>query len=95
MSQTVDTVPNWIERAIMLVAYLTTILVMGLDTIRCMITGDQPPWGPEIAMGASFRSLGSQWPPASRTGTHLSFTTFRERMPLRVRQGFEAFDCLL
>lgn len=30
-----------------------------------------------------------------KTRSHLSFTTFRHRMPYRVRQAAEIFDCLL
>ena len=30
-----------------------------------------------------------------KAGSHLSFTTFRERMPFRARQGMEVLDCLL
>ena len=52
MGQKFDAVISWIENAVMLVAYLTIILVVGLETIRRMITGEQASWGPEVAMGA-------------------------------------------
>jgi len=52
MGQRFDSIITWIENAIMLISYLTIILVVGLETIRRIITGEQASWGPEVAMGA-------------------------------------------
>ena len=95
MGRRFDVVVTAIEKAVMLVAYLVIILVVGLETIRRMITGEQASWGPEVAMGAfvwlSWFAMASGVP----TGAHLSFSTLRDRMPRRLRQGMEIFDCLL
>ncbi len=79
----------------MIAAYLTIILVVGLETIRRMLTGAQASWGPEIAMGAFVWLSWFAMAAGVRTGAHLSFTTFRDRMPQRMRQAMEVFDCLL
>lgn len=95
MGNRLDRIISWIENAIMLAAYLTIILVVGLETIRRMITGEQASWGPEVAMGAFVWLSWFAMASGVKAGTHLSFTTFRHRMPFRVRQAMEAFDCLL
>ncbi len=95
MARRFDAVVSWIEKAVMLLAYLTIILVVGLETIRRMITGEQAAWGPEVAMGAFVWLSWFAMASGVRTGAHLSFTTVRSRMPPRVRQGMEVFDCLL
>jgi C4-dicarboxylate transporter, DctQ subunit len=95
MGKRFDAIITWIEKAIMLAAYLTIILVVGLETIRRMITGAQASWGPEVAMGAFVWLSWFAMAAGVKAGTHLSFTTFRLRMPFRVRQAMEVFDCLL
>lgn len=95
MGQRFDDLITWIEKAVMLLAYLTIILVVGLETIRRMITGEQEAWGPEIAMGAFVWLSWFAMSAGVRTGAHLSFTTVRERMPDGMRRGMEVFDCLL
>lgn len=95
MGQRFDDLISWVEKAIMLAAYITIILVVGLETIRRMITGEQASWGPEIAMGAFVWLSWFAMASGVKNRTHLSFTTFRERMPKRMRQGMELFDCLL
>jgi C4-dicarboxylate transporter, DctQ subunit len=95
MGKRLDALITWIESSVMLAAYLTIILVVGLETIRRMITGEQASWGPEVAMGAFVWLSWFAMAAGVKAGTHLSFTTFRERMPFRMRQGMEAFDCLL
>ena len=95
MGQKFDAVISWIENAVMLVAYLTIILVVGLETIRRMITGEQASWGPEVAMGAFVWLSWFAMANGIKAGTHLSFTTFRSRMPFRMRQVMEGIDCLL
>jgi TRAP-type C4-dicarboxylate transport system permease small subunit len=95
MGQLFDDLISWIEKAVMLIAYLTIILVVGLDTIRRMITGEQAPWGPEVAMGAFVWLSWFAMASGVKNGTHLSFTTFRDRMPDGMRRGMQVFDCLL
>ena len=95
MGQKFDAVISWIENAVMLAAYLTIILVVGLETIRRMITGEQASWGPEVAMGAFVWLSWFAMANGIKAGTHLSFTTFRSRMPFRMRQVMEGIDCLL
>jgi len=95
MAKRFDAVISWIEKAVMLAAYLTIILVVGLETIRRIITGEQAAWGPEVAMGAFVWLSWFAMASGVRTGAHLSFTTLRDRMPKRMRQGMEVFDCLL
>lgn len=95
MRQRLDAFISWIENAIMLAAYLTIILVVGLETIRRMVTGEQASWGPEVAMGAFVWLSWFAMAAGVKAGSHLSFTTFRERMPFRAKQGMEILDCLL
>ena len=95
MGQRFDAVITMIEKAVMLLAYLVIILVVGLETIRRMITGDQASWGPEVAMGAFVWLSWFAMASGVKAGSHLSFTTVRDRMPRRARQGMEVFDCLL
>ena len=95
MRKRLDAIISWIENAVMLAAYLTIILVVGLETIRRMITGEQASWGPEVAMGAFVWLSWFAMAAGVKVGSHLSFTTFRERMPFRARQGMEVVDCLL
>jgi len=95
MGKRLDALITWIEKAVMIAAYLTIILVVGLETIRRMLTGAQASWGPEIAMGAFVWLSWFAMASGVRTGAHLSFTTFRDRMPKRMRQAMEVFDCLL
>ena len=84
-----------IENGVMLVAYIVLILVVGLETIRRIITSEQAAWGPEVALYAflwlSWFALASN----TRLGRHLAFTEFRDRFPPIVRRGFRVFDCLL
>lgn len=95
MGRRLDDLITAIERAVMLAAYITIILVVGLETIRRMLTGVQASWGPEVAMGAFVWLSWFAMASGVRTGAHLSFTTLRERMPPRLRQAMEVFDCLL
>lgn len=95
MRKRLDAFISWIENAVMLAAYLTIILVVGLETIRRMITGEQASWGPEVAMGAFVWLSWFAMAAGVKAGSHLSFTTFRERLPFRARQGMEVLDCLL
>ncbi|MEM7405301.1 MAG: TRAP transporter small permease subunit [Pseudomonadota bacterium] len=95
MGQKFDAVVSWVENAIMLAAYLTIILVVGLETIRRIVTGAQASWGPEVAMGAFVWLSWFAMASGVKAGTHLSFTTFRSRMPFRMRQIMEGVDCVL
>lgn len=95
MGKRFDSIVTWIENAVMLVSYLTIILVVGGETIRRMITGEQASWGPEVAMGAFVWMSWFAMASGVKSRSHLSFTTFRERMPYRIRQAAELFDCLL
>lgn len=95
MGQVFDGLISWIEKAVMLTAYLTIILVVGLETIRRMITGEQAAWGPEVAMGAFVWLSWFAMASGVRTGAHLSFTTLRDRMPGWLRRVMEVLDCLL
>ncbi len=95
MGERFDAIISWKEKAVMLAAYLTIILVVGLETIRRMITGEQASWGPEVAMGAFVWLSWFAMASGVKTGAHLSFTTFRNKMPKRMRQGMEIFDCLV
>lgn len=95
MGRRLDDLITAIERAVMLAAYITIILVVGLETIRRMLTGVQASWGPEVAMGAFVWLSWFAMASGVRTGAHLSFTTLRDRTPQRLRQAMEVFDCLL
>ena len=95
MGQRFDDLISWVEKAIMLAAYITIILVVGLETIRRMITGEQASWGPEVAMGAFVWLSWFAMSAGVKQGTHLNFTTFRDRMPGPIRKAMEVFDCLL
>lgn len=95
MGRRFDDLITTIEKAVMLAAYITIILVVGLETIRRMLTGVQASWGPEVAMGAFVWLSWFAMASGVRTGAHLSFTTLRERMPRLLRQVMEVLDCLL
>lgn len=95
MGRLFDDLLSGIEKAVMLAAYVTIILVVGLETIRRMITGEQASWGPEVAMGAFVWLSWFAMASGVRTGAHLSFTTLRDRMGPRLRQAMAVFDCLL
>ena len=95
MGRHFDDLITTVEKSVMLAAYITIILVVGLETIRRMLTGMQASWGPEVAMGAFVWLSWFAMASGVRTGAHLSFTTLRDRMPRRLRQAMEVFDCLL
>ena len=54
-------------------------------------------WFPpdQIAMGAFVWLSWFAMASGVKNGTHLSFTTFRDRMPGGMRRGMQVFDCLL
>jgi C4-dicarboxylate transporter DctQ subunit len=84
-----------VENAIMLASYLILIFVVGVETLRRILTSEQAAWGPEVALYAfvwlSWFAMSSN----TRLGRHLAFTEFRDMMPAKVKRAFEVFDCLL
>ena len=58
MNFSFDNLISRVEKAVMLTSYLTLILIVSLETLRRMITGDQFGWGPDVSMYAFEGTLG-------------------------------------
>lgn len=90
-----DRILSRIERHVILVSYMTLILLVGVETIRRMVTREQAVWGPEVALYAfiwlSWFSMSSHL----RNNTHLAFTEFRNSLPGVWRRALDAIDCVL
>lgn len=83
------------EGFVIFTCYATLIALVGLETVRRMVTGNQVIWAPEIALYAfiwlSWFAMGEH----IYRGTHLSFASFRKRLSIRWQTALELFDCLL
>ncbi|MEK9569664.1 MAG: TRAP transporter small permease subunit [Alphaproteobacteria bacterium] len=90
-----DLVLSRIERFIMLSSYLTLILIVSLETLRRMITGDQFGWGPDVSMYAFVWLAWFSMSANLRSGNQLAFMTFRSRMSDKTRRYFEILDCFI
>ena len=87
-----DGVVTKVERFVMLVSYMTLILIVSLETLRRMVTGEQFGWGPDVSMYAFVWLAWFAMSANLRSGKQLSFMTFREMMPKKVRKAFEILD---
>lgn len=90
-----DLLISRIERFIMLSSYLTLILIVSLETIRRMITGEQFGWGPDVSMYAFVWLAWFSMSANLRTGNQLAFMTFRSKMTNETRRYFEILDCFI
>lgn len=90
-----DALITRVEKTIMLVSYLTLILIVSLETLRRIITGDQFGWGPNVSMYAFVWLAWFAMSANLRAGNQLAFMTFRDRFSDEIKRYFEIFDCLL
>ncbi|MED5531413.1 MAG: TRAP transporter small permease [Pseudomonadota bacterium] len=74
---------------------MTLILIVSLETLRRMLTGEQFGWGPDVSMYAFVWLAWFAMSANLRSGKQLSFMTFREMMPKKIRKAFEILDCLI
>lgn len=90
-----DGIITRIERYVMLLSYMTLILIVSLETLRRMLTGEQFGWGPDVSMYAFVWLAWFAMSANLRSGKQLSFMTFREMMPKKIRKAFEILDYLI
>lgn len=95
MMHRLDRILSRIEGTVILVCYTTLIALVGLETVRRMLTGGQAIWGPEIALFAFIWLSWFAMAEHLRHGTHLSFGLLRHAMPPRIQKALELFDCAL
>ena len=60
-----------------------------------MLTGEQFGWGPDVSMYAFVWLAWFAMSANLRSGKQLSFMTFREMMPRKIKKGFEILDYLI
>jgi TRAP-type C4-dicarboxylate transport system permease small subunit len=90
-----DRVTTRTENAVILTSYATLILLIGVETIRRAITGQQAVWGPDVALYAFVWLSWFSMAKHGRYGTHLAFGELRARLPQAAQRGLELLDCLL
>ena len=95
MTFSFDNLISRVEKAVMLTSYLTLILIVSLETLRRMITGDQFGWGPDVSMYAFVWLAWFAMSANLRAGNQLAFMTFRSRMSVEMKRYFEILDCLI
>lgn len=84
-----------VESAVILSSYTTLIVLVGVETIRRMVTGSQAIWGPEVALFAFIWMSWFAMAEHVRDGTNLSFGMFRQRLGKRLQLALESVDLLL
>jgi len=90
-----DRVLSRIESSIILLSYSTLIALVGIETLRRMLTGNQAIWGPEVALFAFIWMSWFAMAEHVRNGTNLSFGMFRQRLGKKLQLALESFDLLL
>ena len=95
MTLSFDLILSRIERVVMLSSYLTLILIVSLETLRRMITGDQFGWGPDVSMYAFVWLAWFSMSANLRAGNQLAFMTFRSKMTNETKRYFEILDCFI
>lgn len=84
-----------IEGFVIFICYTTLIALVGVETVRRMITGNQVIWAPEIALYAFIWLSWFAMAEHIRNGTQLSFTPLRQRLAPRYQIALELLDCLI
>lgn len=84
-----------VENGVILVSYVTLIVIVGVETLRRALTGEQEVWGPEIALYAFVWLSWFSMAKHGRFGTHLAFSELRQRLPQNVQRALELIDCML
>lgn len=90
-----DLIVTRIESFVMIAAYSVLMAIIGFETLRRIFFQSNWLAGPDVALYAFVWLSWFAMAHNIHNNTHLSFTEFRERMPLNVRRAFEIFDCLL
>lgn len=76
-------------------SYSTLILIVGVETVRRAITGQQAVWGPEVALYAFVWLSWFSMAKHGHHGTHLAFNELRNRLPDNGQRALELLDCAL
>lgn len=84
-----------VESGVIIGSYAVLIVLIGVETLRRAVTGEQAVWGPEVALYAFVWLSWFAMAKHGRFGTHLAFTGFRLRMPQTAQRGLELLDCVL
>lgn len=87
-----DRVLSRIEAVVILLCYATLIVLVGEETVRRVITGNQVIWGPEIALYAFIWLCWFSMAEHIRHGTNLAFRPIRQRLGARSQLGLELLD---
>lgn len=90
-----DQLFSHLENGVILASYSTLILLVGVETIRRAITGQQEVWGPEVALYAFVWLSWFSMAKHGRNGTHLAFNELRYRLPENAQRALELLDCAL
>lgn len=93
--QRLDRILSRVESGVILVSYLTLVGLVGVETIRRILTGGQAVWGPEVALYAFVWLSWFSMAKHLRDGTHLAFTELRRRLSAGLQRTLEALDCIL
>lgn len=88
-----DQVLSSVENGVILASYATLILIVGVETLRRAITGQQEVWGPEVALYAFLWLSWFSMAKHGRYGTHLAFNELRLRLPQGGQRALELLDC--
>ena len=90
-----DRLMTRVENIVILTSYAALILLIGVETIRRAVTGQQAVWGPDVALYAFVWLSWFSMAKHGRFGTHLAFCELRARMPPLAQRGLELLDCAL
>ena len=90
-----DKIITHIEKAAMLISYTTLILVVSLETLRRMLTGQQFWWGPDVAMYAFVWLAWFAMSANLRNDNQLALLTFREKFPPTVQRYLKMMDYVI
>lgn len=90
-----DQLFSHLENGVILASYSTLILIVGVETVRRAITGQQEVWGPEVALYAFVWLSWFSMAKHGRHGTHLAFNELRNRLPDNGQRALELLDCVL
>ncbi|MFU8866210.1 MAG: TRAP transporter small permease [Rhodobacterales bacterium] len=90
-----DLIVTRVESFVMIAAYSVLMAIIGFETLRRVFFQSNWLAGPDVALYAFVWLAWFAMAHNIHNDTHLSFTEFRERMPLKLRRAFEIFDCLL
>jgi TRAP-type C4-dicarboxylate transport system permease small subunit len=90
-----DKIVTRIEKVVMLTSYITLILVVSLETLRRMFTGQQFGWGPDVAMYAFVWLAWFAMSANLRADNQLAMLTFREKFSSKVQKYLKMMDYII